>query len=57
MPGTALRLEIHYRTYSLISSLKYRKAKKQLSNLVSSTMMGKCRGLCVGGALGSLGLL
>lgn len=50
MPGTALRLEIPYRTYSLISSLKYRKAKKQLSHLVSSTMMGKCRGLWRGGA-------
>ena len=38
--GTVLKLEIPYRTYSLISSLKYRKAKQQLLYLVSSIMMG-----------------
>lgn len=56
MPNTVLRREIPHGTSSLISNLKYRKAKKQQLYLVSSTMMGEYRGLGVGGT-GQPGLL
>lgn len=42
MLGIVIKVAIPYGTYSLISSLKYRREKQQLLYLVSSIMMGEC---------------